>query len=140
MPLWKIAWYPIVPLLYPILSAPLMLPALLLKPLQLGIILIVTAVMALNWWIAIGFAILACIAYSISILTPDTNYDRRLLQESTPLTTKLAQIAFLSVMVAVFRPPRARRCDRFRGRPSRVSWWRCVAWPKTRFCWPGCLG
>lgn len=66
----KFAWMLVVPIIYPIVS----LPMILTHPLQLILALITTGLLAIDLRIAIAFVVLAVVYYSWTVFVPPRDY------------------------------------------------------------------
>ncbi len=106
MPLWKIPWLIAVPWLYPIASAPLMVPMLLMKPLQLGAVLVATALNALHPAIAWVFTSIIVVWYAYLRYTPDPDLERHMRVEAAygaeSFFTQTAQVVLLAALLGIF--------------------------------------
>ena len=98
MPLWKVPWFLVFPFLYPLVSAPLMLPMMLAKPLQLGSVLVITIVRAVNLQAAIVLAVVLGLWYAYLEFTPNPRQP----DEPKSVFAKLAAVVFFCGIVGVF--------------------------------------
>jgi hypothetical protein len=107
MMLWLkiVIWYPIAALLYPVLSAPMMLPMMLVRPLQLFSVLAVTGLRAFSLWLAIAFIVTESFWYTWTVLVSPRDargYAQWATNRSPGLSGKLSQIALQVTMLVAF--------------------------------------
>jgi hypothetical protein len=107
MMLWLkiVIWYPIAALLYPVLSAPMMLPMMLVRPLQLLCVLTVTGLRAISLELAIAFIVLVSLWYSWTVLIPPRDargYAQWVTNRSLDFFGRLSQITLMVTMLVAF--------------------------------------
>ena len=98
-------WLPIATLLYPLVSAPIMLPMMLARPLQLLCVLVVTGLRAFSLELAIGFVIAVSLCYSWTVFVPPRDargFSQWLVNRAPNFLGKLSQVVLLVTMLGVF--------------------------------------
>ena len=98
-------WLPVATLLYPLISAPLMLPMMLARPLQLIGVLIVTGLRLVSTELAIAFIVLESLWYSWTVFVPPRDargYALWAANRSPDFLGKLSQVVFLVTILALF--------------------------------------
>lgn len=98
-------WFPLVTLLYPILSLPMMLPMMLIRPLQLVAVLVVTGARVISLPLAVALAVVLTLYYSWTVFVPPhdaTGYAQWQMNRAPDFFGKLSQVVFMAVILGVF--------------------------------------
>ena len=98
-------WLPVATVLYPFISAPLMIPMMLARPLHLIGVLIVTGLRLVSIELAIAFIVLESLWYSWTVFVPPRDaggYALWAANRSPHFLGKLSQVVFLVTILALF--------------------------------------
>jgi hypothetical protein len=101
----KLVWFIIVPFIYPLISAPLLLPMMLVRPLQLVGVIIVTVLLIFSQSFAIGFSVVFSLWFAWTVLVPPRDFLQRMRWNASTSSTffgKLGQVAFTAGTLLFF--------------------------------------